>query len=78
MKKQVELIYRFKTAEFPEQFRKLSEDQIMHVARSFLMQAVMNSEDSAEGLFGTIVLADGREAKVQLTIEAEYIRKEIP
>ncbi len=65
----------FDPNEFMPQYRKLSVSKVVNQFTKTLNQAVQSSENSVSGLFGTIELSDGREAKVELRIDAEYINQ---
>lgn len=64
---------QFDKSEILDQFRDIPSADLTRKFEQFVENVINNSEDKATALFGTIVLADGREAKVELRIDAEYV-----
>lgn len=67
----------FNPNDFLEQYRNLSIDTVVERVGKTLETVAKTSEDNYTGLLGTIRLADGRQAKVELKIDAEYITEEV-
>ncbi len=67
----------FNPNDFLEQFQNLPIGVVVQQIEKNLQQVVSASEDSYTGLLGTVRLADGRQARVELKIDAEYVTQEI-
>ncbi|MBS9781896.1 MAG: hypothetical protein KGV56_05310 [Gammaproteobacteria bacterium] len=67
----------FNPNEYPQQFQNLPIGVVVQQIEKNLQQVVNASEDSYTGLLGTVRLADGRQARVELKIDAEYVTKEV-
>ncbi len=64
----------FDVCEYPDVYRNLSSTYISQQFAKTLQYAIDNSENVMNGPFGTVMLADGREARVSVTIEAATIK----
>lgn len=63
----------FDVADYLPVYRNLPLPTLVEQFDKILHYAVRSCEDSTGALFGTIRLDDGREARVQVSIEAAYI-----
>ncbi len=70
---QTQPITLFDVSEYPEVYRSLSPDTVIEQFGKTLHHAIASSKDNTSALFGTIQLADGREARVAVNIEAAII-----
>ncbi len=70
---QTQPITLFDVSEYPEVYRSLSPDTVIEQFGKTLHHAIASSQDNTSALFGTIRLADGREARVAVNIEAAII-----
>lgn len=66
----------FNSNDILNQYRQLPPEQIVASFQRVLEAAIINSEDAVTGYFGTVKLADGREARVKINIDAEYVIRE--
>lgn len=66
----------FNPSDFLEQYQRLSIPVLTEQVTKVLEHTTKNSEDSVTSLLGTIELSDGRQARVELKIDAEYIVQE--
>ncbi len=67
----------FDVSKYLPVYRDLPLETVIEQFRKTLQNAVKSSEDSTGALFGTVRLADGREARVQVSIEAAYIKQPV-
>lgn len=74
-KKPTRKINIFNAEQYLPVYRHLPLHTIEEQFNKTLQHAVNVSQDSANILFGTILLADGREARVQVCIEAEFVEQ---
>ncbi len=63
----------FDVAEYPEVYRNLPPDTVIQQFSKTLQHAIQSSENHIHALFGTVLLSDGREARVEVTIDAAVI-----
>ncbi len=63
----------FDVSEYPEVYRNLPPDTVIQQFSKTLQHAIQSNENHIHALFGTVLLSDGREARVEVTIDAAVI-----
>ncbi len=75
--KRIEKRQVFNPDEYLPQFQNLPIEVLVRQVEKILQQVTNANKDSYTGLLGTVRLADGRQARVELKIDAEYITQEV-